>query len=185
MNILRHKIILFSLSLLPTLVFSAQQHITVFTEHLPPYQIQDKEGKLSGLTIDIFNELIQITGDIPKIQIMPWARAFRDVQTTPNSLIFSMTRTPEREDKFLWVGDILEFHPYFWGLRERFNNKSFSFNEIKQYIISIVRNSSGYSFLQSHKFPKIYPTVYEEQVIKMIYKGRADFLCQESPPSTH
>jgi polar amino acid transport system substrate-binding protein len=170
-----HKIIYIFVVLLPTLAFSEQPKLTVFSEHLPPYQIQGKDGNLTGLTIDIFNELTNITGITADIKIMSWARAFQNAKDTPNSLIFSMVRSQKREDMFLWVGDIIEYKTYFWGVRNRFKNQKLTFEEIKQYTIASPRSSSGNTYLQHHNFPNIYTTVSEEQVIKMIYKERADF----------
>ena len=42
------------------------------------------------------------------IQIYPWARAYREIQDTNNTVVFTMSRTKEREKMFQWVGPIVE-----------------------------------------------------------------------------
>lgn len=159
-------------------------HITAFTELLAPYQFQSSDGKLSGLSIDIFNELTAITGDISTVKVMSWARAYEKVQNTPNSIIFSMARTSERENKFLWVGSIVENQSYFWGLKKRFKDKHFTFDEIRDHEIVVSRNSNGHNYVKKYRFPSVFPVVHEEQVIKMVYKGRVDFLMSSAPTLT-
>ncbi|MEG3619360.1 hypothetical protein V5T82_12905 [Magnetovibrio sp. PR-2] len=37
------------------------------------------------------------------------ARAYSTVQNTPNSVLFSVARTPDREDLFTWIGTLIDF----------------------------------------------------------------------------
>jgi polar amino acid transport system substrate-binding protein len=45
-------------------------------------------------------------GEEYEIRLMPWARAYKQIINKPNKILFSMTRTPQREYLFKWVGPI-------------------------------------------------------------------------------
>jgi polar amino acid transport system substrate-binding protein len=45
-----------------------------------------------------------------------WLDAYAIVQYLPNSALFNMTRTPEREALFQWVGPISTSRSYFYTL---------------------------------------------------------------------
>jgi len=180
MNIANH-FILFIILLTPLSAISQNKKIEVYTELLSPYQTQDESGKLSGLSIDVFNALLELTGDTASINVMPWARAYQSVISTKNSMIFTIARTPNREKKFQWIGSIVENQSYFWGNKEHFKQKKLTFEELKNYNIVVSRDSNGHIFLKENNFPFIFPVVYEEQVIKMVYRKRIDLLMSSTP----
>ena len=41
-----------------------------------------------------------------KIKVYPWTRALKMVDKKKHTAIFSMLRTPERENKYKWVGPL-------------------------------------------------------------------------------
>ncbi len=52
------------------------------------------------------------------IQFQPWARAYKTALDTPNVVLFTVTRLPEREDRFHWIGPLLVAHNGFYALRD-------------------------------------------------------------------
>jgi len=80
--------------------------IRIVTEHLAPFQISDNH-ELVGGTVGI--EMLQLLDEIlPEntIEVLPWARAYQIALERPNTIIFSLVRTPEREGEFIWIGKI-------------------------------------------------------------------------------
>jgi len=180
MNLSNHFVFLI-LFLASFLAIAQNNQIKVYTEQLSPYLMQDKSGKLSGLSIDVLNALTKLTGDTASINVMPWARAYQSVISTQDSIILTIARTPERETKFLWVGRIVENQSFFWGNKEHFKQKKLTFEELKNYDIVVSRDSNGHNFLKENNFPSIFTVVYEEQVIKMVYGKRIDLLMSSAP----
>ena len=100
------------LFLCPCLLF-AQPTFRVVTENLPPFNFM-QDGKVIGISAEVVRHIFHEAGysmeqgDIQKgdIQMCPWARAYYDVQHSPNTVLFSMARTENRESLFQWVGPI-------------------------------------------------------------------------------
>lgn len=75
------------------------------TEEYPPLTFS-KDGKATGLGSEIVQEIQRRSGNLGPIQIMPWARAYETALHAPNVVLFTTTRTAEREPLFKWVGPI-------------------------------------------------------------------------------
>lgn len=78
--------------------------LKVVTEHLPPYQIGKGTRLVGGSIGTKVQELIKPMYPGAEIEVLPWVRAYRLALQRPNTLIFSIVRLPEREDKFHWLG---------------------------------------------------------------------------------
>lgn len=79
--------------------------IRVVTEELPPYNMT-RDGVLTGMSTEVVQAVLKQVNVQATIQSMPWARAYDLALHDPNVLIYSITRTPEREHLFKWVGTI-------------------------------------------------------------------------------
>ena len=64
-------------------------------------------AQLTGLTIEIVQEIQKRVGNNDKIQVVPWARGIDKINNNPNTLLFSMARTQDREDAYQWIGPIM------------------------------------------------------------------------------
>lgn len=103
---MRHFLLLLPLFFLfCTQANSAATSLSFFTEESPPFNFT-KDGKLTGLTTQVVNEISRRLGTIPKIEVVPWARGYEYLNNEPNVVLFSTSRTPERESLFHWVGPI-------------------------------------------------------------------------------
>lgn len=94
------------------------QTLKVVTSDFPPFQVM-KHNKVSGITAEIVDHLLQNTGLSAEIRMYPWPRAYKMALKEPNVLIFSIVRTPEREGKFKWIGSLAPYSVYFWKLKAR------------------------------------------------------------------
>lgn len=73
----------------------ARAAITVVTEELPPYNMT-LDGKLTGIGTELVEAVMAEAGEAARIQSMPWARAYDTALNSPNVLIYSIARTPQR-----------------------------------------------------------------------------------------
>ena len=80
----------------------------VYTEQNPPYNYGTPnhiQGSSTLLLKQLFEKNAhQFEGNT--ISLIPWARGYHDVLHVKNTMLYSMARTPEREDLFAWVGPI-------------------------------------------------------------------------------
>ena len=83
------------------------ESLSWYTEEYPPYNFEGEDGKPTGMAIDIlmaaFDKLgVNITP--ADIKIAPWNRSYKYIQTKPDTALFSMNQTPEREKIMKFVG---------------------------------------------------------------------------------
>jgi polar amino acid transport system substrate-binding protein len=97
-------------------VICAPTTLTAYAEDWPPYNFAEG-GKAVGISVDLLNAACAEAQLKCRIEIMPWARALILVQQTPNTVLFTTARTPERESVFLWVGPILSRRAWVFGRR--------------------------------------------------------------------
>ncbi|MCJ8318054.1 MAG: transporter substrate-binding domain-containing protein [Colwellia sp.] len=152
--------------------------INVVTEYLSPYQIKNNDGSLGGFSTEVIHALFKITGDSPKIRVLPWARAYATAQYEKNTMIFSIAKTNKRLSKFHWIGDLIDEEYYFWALASNSTFSKPTLDALKQYRIATSRNSNEYEYLIEQEFEDIYPVVNEDQRTQMLYKERIDLIIE-------
>jgi len=98
------------LALLPLLgtrlpVAAADDVLLGITENLPPLNYLDGNGP-QGFSVELLRMMAAGAGLALELQVLPWQRAVQAAEASRNSVLFSLTRTPEREAQFRWVGPI-------------------------------------------------------------------------------
>ena len=101
------KFLIFIGSLLLSANASAQ-NLSIYCEEVKPAQFIGDDGKLTGFAVEIVQEIQRRVGNKDTIQIVPWARGLEKLKHEPNSLLFSMARTAERDPQYQWIGPISE-----------------------------------------------------------------------------
>lgn len=79
----------------------------IATEHSPPSSMLDN-GQVVGFTTDKVREMMHRAGIDYEIELLPWKRAYLLAQTRIDACVFNVTRIPERESLFKWVGPMHE-----------------------------------------------------------------------------
>lgn len=84
------------------------QTFYVYTEDLPPFNYREKDKVVGSSTVLLEEMFKRSTHTIAhnKINLTAWARGYHEALNTPNTVIYSMARTPEREHLFKWVGPV-------------------------------------------------------------------------------
>jgi len=157
----------------------ASEEIKVVTEHFPPYQIV-KEGKpVSGSSVEFIEALLKEVNIDTKIEVYPWARAYSMAITYPNVLIFSISRTPERESLFHWIGALDAMCNHLWALKKNNSIKITSIDDAREHIVGVPRDDTVHHYLKKHGFrdsDNLYIANTREQAVKMLFSGRVELL---------
>ncbi|MBW7833424.1 MAG: transporter substrate-binding domain-containing protein [Simplicispira suum] len=149
--------------------------VRILTEEYPPYNYTE-QGKITGLSTEVVEAVLgelKMRGDF---QSLPWARAYEIARSTPDVLIYSIGRTPERDKLFKWVGVIATTNYYLFG-RPGKTYKVDSLEAAKQYRIATVNEDVGEQFLLARGFVKgqnLQPSVKYEQNYEKLKLGRVD-----------
>jgi len=153
--------------------------LNLLTEEWRPYHFLE-DGAVKGQTVDLLVRVLQKVGSKQgreDVVFLPWARAYRQAQAEPNTVLFSTSRTPEREKLFKWAGPILTFESYFIGKKEK-NYKIRRSEDLHQYKVGVVIDSASAIFAKRHGIPEANTTFNSQGIlnIKMLDAGRIDFI---------
>jgi polar amino acid transport system substrate-binding protein len=127
---------------------NAQEEITVVTENWPPYNYLNKDGKLVGNSTAVVHQVLSDADIKYKILVYPWARSFQIASQKKNTLIYSIYKTKEREDKFHWFCPIIKPTPmHFYQMATKPTIEFKNMEQAKQYTIGIIRGDWSHSYL--------------------------------------
>lgn len=87
--------------------------LTIMTEDWVPYNYI-KDGKAKGISVEVVKAVQKKVGNSDPIDVHSWNRAYQMALSEPNTLLFLMNRTPERENLFKWAGPIASNDTYFF-----------------------------------------------------------------------
>lgn len=82
------------------------QTLMAYTEQWPPYNFEEN-GELKGIATDMLRAVCAQAKLTCNPQLVPWARAYKIVRNTENTILYTTARKASREKEFLWVGPIL------------------------------------------------------------------------------
>ncbi len=151
--------------------------VLVVTEHLPPYQIS-KDNNLIGGSVGIeIQKLIKAVLPESTIEVMPWARAHQIALRRPNTIIFSLVRTPKREDKFIWIGKVAQVRTELITLKSSELQPVEILSDLKNTRIGVKRQDAVATFLNEQGFEygkELVEIVYTMSTMRMLEKGRIE-----------
>lgn len=86
---------------------ASAQHLTLLTEEYPPFNMTASDGHPTGVSTDIVRALMKEAQIDFTIDVVPWQRAVTQAHVEPNTCVFSMSRTAEREPNYRWIGPLV------------------------------------------------------------------------------
>ncbi|TVT51062.1 MAG: transporter substrate-binding domain-containing protein [Denitromonas halophila] len=128
------------------------QSIRVVTEEYPPYNFT-KDGVVSGVSTAVVRAVLAEAGLDAQIQLMPWARAYELALHTENVLIYSIARSPAREDLFKWVAQVAPSAWFLYSYRGR-EVPLKTLEDAKRYRIATVYQDVSEQFLLGNGFDR-------------------------------
>lgn len=164
--------------------FAAETNVDVVTELSAPLQFEEN-GRIVGVATEIVRELFARTDWQPEIKMMPWARAYQNALARPNVAIYSIARTPEREEHFEWIGPIVPIQFGIYRLRSRNDISVTSLADLRRYTIGVVQGDVRHLYLQKQgmqDFPEgnLNTVSSQELNYRKLFAGRIDLIVMGS-----
>lgn len=125
--------------------------LTFYTEDSPPYNFNSGHAVV-GRVADKVSLLATRAKVDMRVKLLPWVNAYQNALTDPKACLFSTTRTPERESKFLWIGPLAQDSWTFYALASR-NIVLHNMEEARAYRIGTYQADVRDTFLRARKFP--------------------------------
>ena len=105
--------------------------IIIAEKDYPPITFINKKGEPDGLAVEVTKIIMKNLHLKQKIKMLPWARAYNLLLKKHNVVLFSVSRTKERENLFQWVGPIYYMKSSFY-VRKNSPVKIESLNDAKK-----------------------------------------------------
>lgn len=168
------SVLMLLLAMMAPAMVSSAQSLNILCENDPPSEILNPDGSLSGFAVDLVREIQKRVQNRDPIQMLPWSRGYRLIQENPNTLLFSMTRTAERDKLFQWIGPILE-SAYGFYVRKDSRIVIDSLEDAKRLTrIGVYLNDVRDLYLTEAGFTNLERTTDNQSVVKMLMAGRLD-----------
>ena len=170
---------LVALTILMTPKSLAQQNypnkVSFVTEIMPPFQLRE-QGRLGGFAVELMDSVIERAKLKANIEVLPWARAYHIALNTPNVFIFTLVKTQQRMEKFIWIDEYYVATDSFYALRSRDDIVINSIKDAKKYITCIPRNDVGEQRLLELGFDNrhLKKVAFQAQCLGMLHRNRID-----------
>lgn len=149
--------------------------LRLFTEEYRPLSYSEK-GKLTGMAVEVVEQLVEQTGQATHIELLPWARGYHLAQREANVGLFSMVRTPEREALFQWVGPIAQGRTSFYQRRGAGLNVR-GLEDLERFTALVVpKHWYSYDYLRERGMKNLYGVPTPQHMVKMFKHGRIQLL---------
>ncbi|WP_159084479.1 substrate-binding periplasmic protein [Dongshaea marina] len=152
------------------------------TDNWRPYNYEEN-GEIKGIGTEILKKILNRSGFKYEITVYPWPRAYRKALHEKNVLIYSISRTPDREHLFKWVVPVGKSQfSYLYRLKKNSHINPKNIQEAKTYKVGANLNSMNHLWLISEGFSIDMLTTPHSQklTVKMFAHGRFDMIAFNS-----
>jgi ABC-type amino acid transport substrate-binding protein len=136
--------------------------LIVGTAHEPPLNYTDAANKsdasgadVKGFSPDVVREILARTGHQAEVRITSWERSYTALQTEPNAVLFTMARTPSRENQFHWVGPLVHSNAVLYVKRGSGISVKSLYEARKLPSIAVIKGDSKEEFLRGKDFQNL------------------------------
>lgn len=155
--------------------------IKFFTEQYAPVSFTNIDnGKVDGMAVEIVKKIAEDVGDLAEIEIMPWARAYKQAQEKENSAVFTTVRTEDREEKFKWVGPILLSSDSFYALKDSKLSIKYSEELFGVRKIAVPRGWYTHEELMEIGFANVIPVREPVMMFRLLLRNRVDLIVTDN-----
>lgn len=148
-----------------------------YTEDNAPINYKGKSGP-SGIMVSSVKALLSSLGaDLNQVNInvLPWARAYQYLENSNNAVLFAVTKTKERANKFKWVGPVYRSNIVLLGLKEQFSGPAL-LSDLLDKNVCAVNDDVGAQLWKkvSPNADKLHLVSHPSQCAKMLSLGRVN-----------
>jgi polar amino acid transport system substrate-binding protein len=151
------------------------QEVTCVTANLPPYTVEDSPQE-PGFSYELLQAVFEKAGLPAQCKFHPWGRAQMIAKQPENShyMIFSLTRTPDREEQYRWILNLLHNETAFITLPGKEQINSVAEAREKNLRVGVNQETPWHKFLLQENYEKIDLVTSEEANAKKLMARRID-----------
>ena len=150
--------------------------LTIYTEISPPDQYLGSGGELTGYMVEVVQAIQKRVGNADPIEIVPWVRGYKEAQSRPGVVLFSVARTAERAQLFEWLGPVNEkVYCFYVQATSRIQLKTMDdARELK--LIGVYKEDVRDQYLSKLGFTNLDRSLDEITMFKKLMAGRIEAL---------
>ncbi|AWL12123.1 hypothetical protein HMF8227_01650 [Saliniradius amylolyticus] len=157
--------------------------VTVVTELSPPAQTI-VSNEVDGVFTRRVRQVLQDAGIESQFYIYPWARALNRAKTHPNTLIYGIAKTPQRQSDFVWLGEIGTYQLGLVHLSQRPVGIN-ALADLQRFSIAVQREDIAYQYLSELGLDKQLMVTADIQASwRLLLNGKVD-LVVDDPNAMH
>lgn len=139
-----------------------------------------KGNSVAGPAAELMKALLaeaQLTGEF---KIVPWSRAYNTALNRPDTIIYSIAKTPERTDLFNWIGEVIPLKYQFYRLKSSTHVNPANLEETKAFTIGAISRGAIHQYLRHENYPKLVAVASPTSHIRMFMNNRFDLIVIDS-----
>jgi polar amino acid transport system substrate-binding protein len=155
---------------------TASSQLRIITENYPPYNFVDKNNNVTGQSTEIVRAILEKTGTQANIEVLPLSEGLALAEKGPGVVIYSINRTPQRENLFKWVGPIGFYEQAFYAKKGSataalilFYSKLEDAKKVDK--IGVYKGDAGAQFLASQGFTNLDYSLTDAEALKKLMDG--------------
>lgn len=153
--------------------------LRLYTEDYRPLSYIE-DGKLTGMAVEVVEELILRSKEPASIELVPWTRGYQRAQREADVGLFPTVRTAQREDKFHWVGPVAAGHTSFYS-RTGAGVKVRNLADVERLgTLAVPRQWYSYEVLSEQGLKNLYGVATPQHMMKMFKHGRVALILANS-----
>lgn len=158
----------------------ADERLRIITVEEPPASFMLPGGQMDGFVVDVVKALQRQLNDQNPLELMPEGRAMLTAQQESNVLLFSFSRTPEREAAFHWLLPVLTKRWQIY-LPHQSTLQLKNLADLRQLSsIGVVRGDVRESYLIQLGFTNLVAVTSHQQNLQMLHTGRVQAIIADS-----
>ena len=126
---------------------ASDDKINVVTEQWAPYNYRNQQGEIVGSATEKVKAILTRAGLEYSISIYPWTRSFNLALHKPNTAIYSIVKTAEREPYFHWFCPLFKVQYFVFKRKDDPDVQINQFADIKKYTLGLSRGTFFYDLL--------------------------------------
>lgn len=148
--------------------------LRLITEDNPPFNFVDaKTGALSGVAHELVVALMKQADISYEAALMPWHRGYRLALDEPNSCIYGINRTQDRDELFEWIGPLFESGWAFYGYEDDLSLTSLA--DIENQIVAVKAGDAvATAFSAARPDARVLQVETDRMGVRLLHHGRAN-----------
>lgn len=162
-------------------LWADEKKISVVTEEWAPYNYSE-DGVLKGFSVEVVQAIIERLNLKISIDVYPSMRTTLMLGSVPGTMMITMLRTPEREEKYKWIGPLGDGAIYFYKKKGSPLEIASLEDAKKVRLIGCRHAGLVFNILKSAGFTNLDPTSTDgESVYKKLLLDRCDLGISDTP----